>query len=129
MRVLVINPNSNQAVTDGMADALKPLEIDGGPEIQCVTLKDGPFGVETQADVESVTLPLKNLISKRDDADAYVIACLKWRLRLPPRPGVLSPSQVSRSPLPTRRSRVAYAAPCDRFRPVRASSSVRMLSP
>jgi len=75
MRVLVINPNSNQAVTDGMADALRPLEIDGGPEIQCVTLKEGPFGVETQADVESVTLPLKNLVSERDDADAYVIAC------------------------------------------------------
>jgi len=75
LRVLVINPNSNQAVTDAMADALRPLQIDGGPEIQCVTLKEGPFGVETQADVESVTLPLKNLVSERDDADAYVIAC------------------------------------------------------
>ena len=75
MRILVINPNSNQAVTDGMADALKPLEIDGGPEIACVTLTEGPFGVETQADVESVTLPLRKLVSERDDADAYVIAC------------------------------------------------------
>ncbi len=75
MRVLVINPNSNRAVTDAMADALKPLQIAGGPEIDCVTLAEGPFGVETQADVESVTLPLKKLVSERDDADAYVIAC------------------------------------------------------
>jgi Asp/Glu/hydantoin racemase len=75
MRVLVINPNSNQAVTDAMADALKPLAVDGGPEIDCVTLAEGPFGVETQADVESVTLPLKKLVSERDDADAFVIAC------------------------------------------------------
>ncbi len=75
MRILVINPNSNQAVTDGMAAALKPLQIDGGPEIECVTLAEGPFGVESQADVESVTLPLKKLVSEREDADAYVIAC------------------------------------------------------
>ena len=75
MRVLVINPNSNQAVTDGMADAVKPLAIDGGPDIECVTLAEGPFGVETQADVESVTLPLRKLVSERDDADAFVIAC------------------------------------------------------
>ena len=75
MRVLVINPNSNQAVTDGMAEALKPLEIDGGPVIECITLADGPFGVESQADVESVTLPLKKIVTERDDADAYVIAC------------------------------------------------------
>jgi Asp/Glu/hydantoin racemase len=75
MRVLVINPNSNQAVTDGMAVALRPLEIDGGPEIECVTLAEGPFGVETQADVESVTLPLRKLVSENNDADAFVIAC------------------------------------------------------
>ena len=75
MRVLVINPNSNQAVTDGMADALKPLQINGGPEIECVTLAEGPFGIESQADVESVTLPLKKLVSENTDADAYVIAC------------------------------------------------------
>ena len=75
MRILVINPNSNQAVTDGMATALKPLAIDGGPEIECVTLADGPFGIESQEDVETVTLPLKKLVSQRVDADAYVIAC------------------------------------------------------
>jgi allantoin racemase len=75
MRILVINPNSNQAVTLGMADALKVLEIAGGPIIECVTLEEGPFGIESQADIEAVTLPLKKLVTERDDADAYVIAC------------------------------------------------------
>jgi Asp/Glu/hydantoin racemase len=75
MRILVINPNSNQAVTRGMADALKVLEITGGPKIECVTLEEGPFGIESQADIEAVTLPLKKLVTERDDANAYVIAC------------------------------------------------------
>ncbi len=75
MRILVINPNSNQAVTDGMSEALKPLAVAGGPKIECVTLAEGPFGVESQADVDSVALPLSKLVSERDDADAYVIAC------------------------------------------------------
>jgi allantoin racemase len=75
MTILVINPNSNQAVTDGMADALKVLKVSGGPKIECLTLAEGPFGVETQADIEAVTLPLLKLVTERDDADAYVIAC------------------------------------------------------
>ena len=75
MTILVINPNSNQAVTDGMADALKVLKISGGPKIECLTLAEGPFGVESQADIEAVTLPLCKLVTERDDADAYVIAC------------------------------------------------------
>lgn len=75
MTILVINPNSNQAVTDGMVDALKALEISGGPKIECLTLAEGPFGVESQADIEAVTLPLRKLVTERDDAKAYVIAC------------------------------------------------------
>ena len=75
MTILVINPNSNQAVTDGMADALQVLKISGGPKIECLTLEEGPFGVESQSDIESVTLPLLKLVTERDDADAYVIAC------------------------------------------------------
>ena len=75
MTILVINPNSNQAVTDGMADALQVFKMSGGPNIECLTLAGGPFGVESQADIEAVTLPLRRLVIERDDADAYVIAC------------------------------------------------------
>ena len=75
MLIAVINPNSNQAVTDGMLDALKPLMLDDGPVIECITLEEGPFGIESQADVDSVTLPLMRMVKERDDVDAFVIAC------------------------------------------------------
>src|SRR3984893_8949612 len=44
-------------------------------EIECVTLAEGPFGVESQADVESVTMPLRRLVAADNSADAFVIAC------------------------------------------------------
>ncbi len=72
--ILVINPNSNQAVTDGMDEALEPFRT-SGVRIECTTLADGPFGIESQADVETVVLPLRDLVSARNDADCFVIAC------------------------------------------------------
>lgn len=74
-RVLVINPNSNQAVTDDMAEALAPLAIPGRVEIDCATLTEGPFGIESQHDADSVVLPLRQMVLERDDANAFVIAC------------------------------------------------------
>jgi allantoin racemase len=73
-RILVVNPNSNEAVTQGLRDALAPLAFADGPTIDCATLAEGPFGVETQADAESVTMPLRRLV-ERERADAFVIAC------------------------------------------------------
>ncbi len=74
-RILVINPNSNQAVTDGMDEALEPFRVQGSVEIECATLAEGPFGIESQADVEAVVLPLRDLVAERSDADCFVIAC------------------------------------------------------
>jgi Asp/Glu/hydantoin racemase len=74
-RILVVNPNSNEVVTRGLADALVPVEFQNGPEIVCLTLAQGPYGIETQEHVESVTLPLRQLVASRDDVDAFVIAC------------------------------------------------------
>lgn len=74
-RILVINPNSNQAVTDGMDEALEPFRVQGGVEIECTTLAQGPFGIESQADMEAVVLPLRDLVTARGDADCFVIAC------------------------------------------------------
>lgn len=78
--LFVINPNSTQAVTDAFDAALEPLRMAGGPRIQCLTLAEGPAGVQTQLDVESVTLPLANLVRRLDAehgaaAAGYVIAC------------------------------------------------------
>ena len=73
-RIVVVNPNSNGEVTAGLDRALAPMRLTGGPEIVCETLAEGPFGIESQADVEAVTLPLARRV-RRGDADAWVIAC------------------------------------------------------
>lgn len=74
-KILVVNPNSNEAVTRGLDDALRPLAFVDGPDIACVTLSEGPFGIETQSDAESVTLPLRRLVEADNAAAAFVIAC------------------------------------------------------
>ena len=74
-RILVVNPNSNEVVTKGLADALAPITFEDGPEIDCVTLKEGPYGIETQEHVESVALPLRRLVAGSNEVDAFVIAC------------------------------------------------------
>src|SRR5262249_24664080 len=74
-RIRVINPNSNENVTRGLDDAVAPLRFANGPEIVCSTLAEGPFGIETQADVESVVMPLQRLVQADNSSDAFVIAC------------------------------------------------------
>jgi Asp/Glu/hydantoin racemase len=74
-KILVINPNSNDDVTQGLRECLAPLQIPGLVEIECMTLANGPFGIESTLDSESVVLPLHRVVLEREDADAYVIAC------------------------------------------------------
>lgn len=74
-KILVINPNSNEAVTDGISECLEPLRITNQVDIECITLKQGPFGIESMLDSESVVLPVRQTVLECDDADAYVIAC------------------------------------------------------
>ena len=71
-RILVINPNSTQAVTDNMSRALEPLRMEGGLAIECMTLAEGPPGVESQADVESVVLPVSRVVRDREEDGAAV---------------------------------------------------------
>ena len=61
-RIVVINPNSNQTVTGTIDRACDRLRLAGGPDIECVTLPEGPRGIETQEHVESVVLPLQRTI-------------------------------------------------------------------
>ena len=75
-RILVINPNSTEAVTRGIDEACAPLRMPGGPAIESVTLKEGPAGVETQQDVDGVVAPMLKLLREREkDCDAFVVAC------------------------------------------------------
>lgn len=73
--IIVINPNSNQAVTDGLAEALAPFQRPDGPAIECLTLAEGPFGIESQSDSDLVVAPLLDLVKSRPDASAFIIAC------------------------------------------------------
>jgi allantoin racemase len=73
--ILVINPNPNPAVTAGFDEALEAYRFADGPTIRCATLAEGPFGIETQRDVEAVTLPLRRMVETDNAADAFVIAC------------------------------------------------------
>lgn len=74
-RIRVINPNSNQVVTQALAAALKPLEFADGPELTCETLAGAPYGIESQADADSVVMPLRRLVESDNSSAAFVIAC------------------------------------------------------
>ena len=91
--IVVINPNSTQAVTDAMSEAVESLRRSAGPAIECVTMKGGPPGVETQMDAESVVLPICDYVHGRnDDASAFVIGCYSD-------PGLHAAREVARAPV------------------------------
>ena len=73
-RILVINPNSSESVTAAISAAVAPFRLPGGPTIDCVTLTEGPPGIATQRDADSVVIPLCRLV-ERETADAFVLAC------------------------------------------------------
>jgi Asp/Glu/hydantoin racemase len=75
-RILVINPNSTDAVTRAIDDAMVPLRIPGGPAIDCMTLREGPPGVESQSDADAVIAPLCRAIRDAEpETAAFVVAC------------------------------------------------------
>lgn len=73
--IRIINPNSNTAVTKAMSAALESLRMADGPRLDCVTLEQGPPGIESQAHVSQVEPLLAQHIESDKEADAFVIAC------------------------------------------------------
>ena len=73
-RILIVNPNSTQAVTDAIADAIAPLGSEDAPFLDCRTLSEGPPGIESEADITAVEAPLFDLL-EREKAEASIIAC------------------------------------------------------
>ena len=76
--ILVINPNSTQAVTDHISLALQPFRFEGGPQLDCQTLRSGPPGIESQAHVDSISDKLLRWLEENPsyrDVDAWVLAC------------------------------------------------------
>jgi len=75
-RIVVINPNSSTEVTQGIDRALDDFRTDSDDEIDCLTLAEGPPGIETQRHVDGVVMPLCRLVESQDNrASAFVIAC------------------------------------------------------
>lgn len=92
-RILVINPNSSVAVTRAMDRALDPLRSADGPAIECVTMHEGPPGIETQLQVDAASAPLCKLVAARDnEVAAFVVACFSD-------PGVYAAREITRRPV------------------------------
>ena len=72
--LIVINPNSSQSVTDGIDHAIDPLRAFGVP-IRCLTLAEGPPGIESQRQADLTIAPMLALAAAQTDAAGYVIAC------------------------------------------------------
>ena len=72
-RILVINPNSNESVTDGLRRSLASYR--DVADIDCCTLSDGPFGIESDDDVVVAAGLVIDRVASANDYDACVIAC------------------------------------------------------
>jgi allantoin racemase len=90
--IIVINPNSTERVTAGIDEAVEPLRMAGGPPIECLTLAEGPPGIESQGDADAVIAPLCRLVRARDDGAAFVVACFSD-------PGLFAAREATRRPV------------------------------
>ncbi len=76
MTIFIVNPNSSQTVTDGIALAVAPMREASPVPIACRTLAEGPKGIETQAHVDGVVGPLlAHCAALESEASAFVVAC------------------------------------------------------
>lgn len=76
MTIFIINPNSSQTVTDGIDAAVAPLRSQDGPSIACLSVPEGPAGIQSQRDVDGVVMPLLRKAAELEaEASAFVIAC------------------------------------------------------
>ncbi len=72
--LIVINPNASKTVTAGIDKAVDPLRRFGTP-IRCLTLAEGPPGIENQLQADLTIAPMLALAAAQTDAAGYVIAC------------------------------------------------------
>lgn len=72
-KILILNPNSNESVTDGLRKALTAGSAN--TEVSCETLVDGPFGIESDKDIECVAPLVVARLQNATNYDACVIAC------------------------------------------------------
>lgn len=74
MKILVLNPNSSEKVTESISESIAPLRAVTEHVIVCSCLPMAPVGIETDADVLFVAPMVVETIAA-SDADAFVVAC------------------------------------------------------
>jgi Asp/Glu/hydantoin racemase len=73
--LIVINPNSSATVTAGIDAAMQPSRRLGVP-IRCMTLAEGPPGIESQRQADLTIAPMLALAARQEpQALGFVIAC------------------------------------------------------
>ncbi|MBR0650828.1 Asp/Glu racemase [Roseomonas terrae] len=74
-RILVVNPNSSQHITDALHRSVA-VQQDGGIAVDCATLAEGPPGISSHTHKAEVVPPLQALIRREEPhTAAFVIAC------------------------------------------------------
>lgn len=74
--IYVINPNSSVEVTERIAWAARDVWKGEDPQVECVTLEEGPPGIITAAHIAQVTPLVSGFVQDRSPrASAFVIAC------------------------------------------------------
>ena len=76
MKILVLNPNSNEEVTQNIDESLEHISQSLDVVIRVENLEGSPHGIETQEDVEFVAEPVVSYFrEQKDNYDAFVVAC------------------------------------------------------
>eukprot|EP01037_Dinobryon_pediforme_P001905 gene1911-1937_t len=107
-RILFINPNANAACGDGISAAIDRFRSATSPQIDVISLADGPPAIVSWRDWHAAVEPLCKSIT-REKADFYVVACASD-------PGIEAAQAETTSPvLGAFRAAVAVASPIGRF--------------
>lgn len=95
--IYVLNASSrtDTGITEDLSRSLEPLRLKGGPQIECLTLEDGPNGISTKRDSDKAAVAVADFINRthdQPDTGAYVVACFTD-------PGVQAAREFARRPV------------------------------
>ncbi|MFT3797250.1 aspartate/glutamate racemase family protein [Microbacterium sp.] len=74
-KITIINPSDDEALTERFQHTLRPFEFNDSFELNYVTLTGGPAHMVTQENIDSVALPMAEIIKADDTSDAFIIGC------------------------------------------------------
>ncbi|TWU71367.1 hypothetical protein ED733_001052 [Metarhizium rileyi] len=91
MRILLLNPNSSDAMTKGMVQAAKSTPVSNSVEIYAMTAsQDAPRSIDSAADIQASTQAVLEALScadsarsGRNDWDAILVACFSVHSLVP----------------------------------------------